>query len=123
MNKVEAEGWAQRIFLHLTEEGFEVYFPAQKVGECLSPYVVVKEVTTSQYLDYSSTITYYDLMCYVPKDNYSQVEPFMERVKKSMKKLMPMMKPTYSETQSFYDDTVKGHMKSVQYKNFRQIIV
>lgn len=123
MAEVKAEGWAQRIYLHLKSKGFEVYFPAQKTGECLSPYVVVKEVTTSQYLDYSSTITYYDIMCYIPKNHYSQVEPFMERVKGAMKELLPMMKPTYSETQSFYDDSVKAHMKSVQYKNYRQIVV
>ena len=42
----------QDIYLHLKEQGFEVYFPAQKVGECLSPYVVVKDATTSKYLEY-----------------------------------------------------------------------
>ena len=112
----------QDIYLHLKEQGFEVYFPAQKVGECLSPYVVVKDATTSKYLEYSSTVTYYDLMCYTPKDHFSELEPFVESVKVAMKGLVPMIKPTYSQTQSYYDDSVKAHMISVQYKNYRKII-
>ena len=117
-----AESRIQDISLHLKEQGFEVYFPAQKVGECLSPYVVVKDATTSKYLEYSSTVTYYDIMCYTPKDHFSELEPFVESVKVAMKGLVPMIKPTYSQTQSYYDDSVKAHMISVQYKNYRKII-
>lgn len=117
-----AESRIQDIYLYLKGEGLDVYFPAQKVGECLSPYVVVKDATTSQFLDYSSTITYYDIMCYVPKEHFSELDPFVERVKEIMKGMVPMIKPTYSQTQSFYDDSVKAHMISVQYKNYRKII-
>lgn len=112
----------QDIYLHLKEKGFEVYFPTQKQGECLSEYVVVKDATTSKYLDFSSTVTYYDIMCYVPKDRFSTLEPFVERVKEAMRGMVPVIKPTYSQTQSFYDDSVKGHMISVQYKNYRKIV-
>lgn len=112
----------QDIYLHLKEQGFEVYFPAQKVGECLSPYVVVKDATTSKYLEYSSTVTYYDILCYSPKDHFSELEPFVESVKVAMKGLVPLIKPTYSQTQSYYDDSVKAHMISVQYKNYRKIV-
>ena len=112
----------QDIYLHFKEKVFEVYFPAQKVGECLSLYVVVKDATTYQYLQYSSTVTYYDIMCYIPKDHFSDLEPFVEEVKLAMKDLVPMIKPTHSQTQSFYDDSVKGHMISIQYKNYRKII-
>lgn len=116
-----AEGRMQDIYLHLKNAGFEVYFPAQKVGECTSPYVVVKDATTSKYLDYSSTVTYYDLLCYIPKDHFSQLEPFVEEVKKSMKGLVPMILPTYTQSPSYYDDSVKAHMISVLYKNYRKI--
>ena len=113
----------QDIFLHLKARGFEVYFPTQKQGECSSSYVVVKDATTTQYLDYSSTVTYYDIMCYVPRDRFSQLEPFVEQVKEAMKGLVPMIKPTYTQTQSVYDDSVKAHMISVLYKNYRQISI
>lgn len=117
-----AESRIQDIYLHLQTNGFEVYFPAQKMGECLSPYVVVKDATTSQYLNYSSTITYYDLMCYVPKNHFSTLEPFLRSVKQAMKALDPMIKPTYNQTQSYYDDSIKGYMVSIQYKNYKKII-
>lgn len=116
-----AESRIQDIYLHLKKKGFEVYFPTQKIGECLSPYVVIKDATTSQYLNYSSTVTYYDIMCYVPKDRFSTLEPFVESVKEAMKELNPMIRPTYSQTQSYYDDSVKGYMISIQYKNYRKI--
>lgn len=116
-----ADGRMQDIYLHLKNDGFEVYFPAQKVGECISPYVVVRDATTSRYLDYSSTVTYYDLLCYIPKDHFSQLEPFVEMVKESMKELVPMILPTHTQTQSYYDDSIKAHMISVLYKNYRKI--
>ena len=116
-----ADGRMQDIYLHLKNDGFEVYFPAQKVGECISPYVVVRDATTSRYLDYSSTVTYYDLLCYIPKDHFSQLEPFVEMVKESMRGLVPMILPTHTQTQSYYDDSIKAHMISVLYKNYRKI--
>lgn len=116
-----ADGRMQDIYLHLKNDGFEVYFPAQKVGECMSPYVVVRDATTSRYLDYSSTVTYYDLLCYIPKDHFSQLEPFVETVKESMRGLVPMILPTHTQTQSYYDDSIKAHMISVLYKNYRKI--
>jgi len=112
----------QDIYKHLKADGFDVYFPAQHQGECTKPYIVIRDATTSKYLNYSSTITYYDLMCYIPKEEFSTIEEFVNSVKESMKGLVPMIKPTYNETQSYYDDSVKGHMISVQYKNFKQIV-
>lgn len=118
----QGQSRAQDIYLHLQKNGVEVYFPAQKTGECLSPYVVVKDASTSKYLELSSTVTYYDLMCYVPKDHFSELELFVKKIKGIMKGLVPMIQPTYSETPSFYDDSLKAHMISVQYKNYRKII-
>lgn len=113
----------QDIYVFLQEKGFNVYFPAQKVGECTESYVVVKDASTSQFGEYSSTVTYYDLMCYVPKDQFSQLEPFVDSVDEAMKGMRPMIKPTYSRTPSFYDEDAKAYMISTQYKNYRQIIV
>lgn len=107
------------IYTHLTAEGFEVYFPQQKKGECLKPYVVVKDSGTSQLYDFSSTLTLYELLCYVPEKNYTSLETFKEAVKTSMKKLHPMIRYTKYETPPFYDDLVKAHMTSVQYSNAR----
>ena len=109
------------IYSHLKSEGFDVYCPAQKQGECTSPYVVVKDSGTIKYPGFSSTATTYDVMCYVPKDHFTELEKYVLSVKESLSKLRPMLMPTYTETPSFYDDTVKAHMISMQYRNSRKV--
>lgn len=99
-----------------------MYFPAQKVGECTGPYVVVKDATTSKVAGISSTVTYYDVLCYVPGSQFSTLEPFVDQVESAMRELSPMIKPTFTRTQSFYDTALNAHMISVQYQNYRKII-
>ncbi len=115
------ESRLQDIYLSLKEQGITVYFPAQKKGECTSPHVVVKDITTTRYMGFSSTVTYYDVMCYIPYEHFSTLEPFVERVKGCMKKLYPMITPTYEQTASYFDEAVKAYMVSIRYKNYRQI--
>ena len=112
--------WAD-IYKLLEQKGLNVYSPAQHEGECIERYVVIKLGTLQRANDFSSVMYQYDLMLYVPKDEYSSLEPFVEEVKGYMKELYPMIRPMNSQTGSFYDDTVKGHMVSVQYYNYRKL--
>lgn len=112
--------WAD-IFTHLSDKGFNVYSPGQHKGECLKPYVVVKNAGGNQFGGFSSTQQLYELLLYVPHDHYSSLEPFVGEVKGAMKELEPMIKPTHYETPSFLDDTVKGHMVSIQYVNYKKL--
>lgn len=109
------------IYDALTEDGFDVYEPAQHQGECTKRYIVVKLDTCPRISNYSSVSQYYDLMLYIPKGEYSQFEDFVAAVKQSMKKLEPMIMPLHSQTASYYDDGVKGHMISIQYRNSRKL--
>lgn len=111
----------QDIYTHLKREGFDVYSPGQHQGECTSPYVVVKDMGVARFGGFSSTKALYDIMCYVPQDNFSQLEPFVCTLEAAMAKLAPMIRPAHYKTPSFYDDTVRGHMISVQYINYRKI--
>ena len=86
------------IFEKLQEHGIDV--------------VASTEISSSQDL--------YDLMCYVPKDNYSTLEPFVDRVETIMDELFPMIRPMHFRTSSFYDDSVKAHMISTQYVNWKK---
>lgn len=109
------------IYKHLKNNGVEVYSPSQKQGECKSPYVVVKDAGTTQYMQFSSTQTLYDIMCYVPKDRFTYLEQYVSKIKAVMNGLKPMIMPLYVETPSFYDDTVKAYMISIQYRNMRKM--
>lgn len=101
----------------LKAAGFDVYFPTQHVGECSSPYVVVKDSGTSQYQQFSSVETLYEVLCYVPKARYSDLHPYKESVKSALKSLWPMIIYNRYETPPFFDDTADAHMTSIQYRN------
>ena len=109
------------IYRQLRADGVDVYSPGQHQGECISPYTVLRDAGSNQLGDFSSTRALYEILCYVPQDQYSTLEPYVEEVKSSMKKLYPAIVPTHFETPSFLDDTVKGHMISVQYRNNRKL--
>lgn len=44
----------------------------------------------------------------------------VQEVKKAMKALEPMILPYGSQTPSYYDDSVKAHMISIEYKNYKK---
>lgn len=104
---------------HLKAAGFDVYFPGQHQGDCKRAYVVVKDDGAGQAYQTSSNFQYYQVMVYVPRQHYTDLEPYADRVRQSMRGLFPMIVPTNTETASFYDDTVEAHMKSIQYRNAR----
>lgn len=111
----------QDIFTHLKKAGFDVYSPGMKTGECISEYLVVKNDGSSKHISFSTDVDLYAVMCYVPKEKYSSLEPFVQRVKNSMKGLAPMITPYGSQSPSYYDDSLKAHMVSIEYKNYKKI--
>lgn len=118
--KYKESRW-QDIFTHLKKAGFDVYSPGMKTGECTSEYLVVKNDGSSKHLSFSTDVDLYAVMCYVPKEKYSSLEPLVQRVKNSMKGLEPMIKPYGSQTPSYYDDSYKAHMISIEYKNYKKL--
>ena len=118
--KPEDSRW-QDIFSHLEDLGFDTYPPGIKVGECTSEYIVVKNDGSSRHSSFSTDVDLYSVMCYVPKDKYSTLEPLVQKVKKAMKGLEPMIEPYGSQTPSYYDDSYKAHMISIEYKNYKKI--
>lgn len=108
------------LFVFLKSKGFSVYSPAQKQGECISPYLVIKDAGVVQFGDFSSVQCLYDIMCYVPKERFTQLEEYVHSVEESMKELYPVFRSAHYRTASFYDDTVKAHMVSTQYVNYKK---
>lgn len=111
----------QDIYVHLHSKGFDVYMPEIKIGECKSPYIVVKNDGSSQHPVFSTDVDMYAIMVYVPKQAYSSLEPLVQSVKQAMKELEPMIKPYGSQTPSYYDDSYKAHTISIEYKNYKKI--
>lgn len=118
--KYQDSRW-QDIYLHLKKKGFDVYSPGIKTGECASEYLVVKNDGSSKHASFSTDVDLYAVLCYVPKNCYSSLEPLVQKVKKAMNELEPMIKPYGTQTPSFYDDSVKAHMISIEYKNYKKL--
>lgn len=109
------------LFDKLQECGFKVYSPGVKTGECTSPYIVIKLDGSTQHPNFSSSLVYYSVMLFIPKNQYSKLEKILDTVKKALKELYPLIIPSGIETSSYYDDTYKAYMTSIQYKNYRKI--
>ena len=121
-NFTYAESRWQDIFKCLKSAGFDVYSPSVKIGECTSSYIVVKNNGSSKHESFSTDIDLYSVMCYVPRDEYSKLEPMILEVKAVMKALEPMILPYGAQTPSFYDDNYKAHMVSIEYKNYKKMM-
>lgn len=111
----------QSIYDHLSNEGFEVYSPGQHKGVCRSQYLVIKDAGNTRMTTVSTDLCLYDVMCYVPMTQFSTLEPFVAKVKESLKKLYPLIKPTGYQTPSYLDDTNDSFMISVQYSNYKKV--
>lgn len=116
-----AESRWQDIYLHLKKSGFDVYSPGIKTGECTKEYLVVKNDGSSKHASFSTDNDFYAVMCYVPRNKYSTLESLVQRVKEAMKDLEPMILPYGAQTSSYYDDSFKAHMVSIEYKNYKKI--
>lgn len=111
----------KQIYDVLKQDGFDVYFPSQKSGECLKEYVVIKFVGSASELNVSSERPIYEFMVYVPTNRYSIFEQYIFDIKQTLKQLYPLISYAGNETSSYYDETVKGHMVSFQYQGIRKI--
>lgn len=108
------------IYKQLKSNGFEVYTPGQHKGDCLSPYVVVKPSSSMQFNEFSTNVITCDVLCYVPKDNFSHLAPFVAQVKQALKSLFPQVKESHWEFPGFADDSNKSHMWSIQYQSYQK---
>ena len=117
----EESRW-QDIYTCLENAGFEVYPPGIKVGDCTREYVVIKNDGSTRHPSLSTDMDLYSVMCFVPKNKYSTLEPLVQKVKKAMKGLEPMIIPYGMQTPSYYDDSYKAHMISIEYVNYKKML-
>lgn len=111
----------QDIFDYLENKGYVVYPPGVVNGECEKPYLVVKNDGGYKHANFSTNRDMYAIMCYVPKGQYSKLEPLVMKVKKDMKNLEPMILPYEGQMlPSYYDDNYKAHYITIEYENYKK---
>lgn len=112
----------REIFLYLKEQGINVYSQGQYEGECKEPYVVLSDGGTANVTtNVSSVVKYYTVMCYVPFKMFSELEPYVKKVKEVMKEMFPLIRPDGVETPATLDEELMAHMVSVEYINYRKL--
>lgn len=115
-----ASRW-QDLYLHLKNAGITVYAPGQHVGRCTSPYVVVKYDGTTQITNTSSHYDLYAVMCYVPENQYDQLEILTNKVRQLMAELRPMFLKYYEQaSMSAYDEAARAHYTTTEYRNAKK---
>ena len=111
----------QDIFKHLKDKGYEVYSPGTKLGDCMFKYLVIKFEGSTRLAGISTDDDLYSVLCYVPQQEYSELDSFVQCVKNDMRELEPMILPYGSTLPSYYDDAVHAHYATLEYKNHKKI--
>lgn len=103
------------IYTAFADAGIDVYAPDTHDGRCTSDYVVVKQVRSTRFLTYSSTTTYYDILCYSPI--YTGALQLATKAEGIMMTIEPSVMPTYNRTEPFYDPDIEAYMISIEYQS------
>lgn len=101
----------------LKGKDLDANLPGIKVGDCLSPYIVVRKAELQPFNQFSTVQELYDIMCYVPQNKLSTLSTYFSNMKAEMKLLEAtlMIRPAHSETADYFDPGVKAWMRSAQY--------
>jgi hypothetical protein len=111
----------QQLYDFLKSKKLNIYSPSQPIGECKNKYIAIKYAGSTRHAYCSTDVDIYTIFCYVPKNNYSEIEGYVQEVKSAMKGIYPQFIPTGQQTPSFYDEDIKAHMVSIDYKNYKKI--
>ena len=106
----------EKVFDNIKQNNIDVYPPNAHKGEVKNKYVVLTDGGRTQTSNFTSQTVLLDVLIYVPANRFTDLDTFADEVKKHVDELYPLVIPTGYETPAFYDDTIKGWMKSVEYR-------
>ena len=100
----------------LSTAGIEVHYPSSKQGVCNSPYVVVQNFGTYDYAQSRRLgYTLIEVHCYVPVNQYQQLDSFISSVKAALAPLTLDLRPTGNEGIPDINDTFRAHTGYIEY--------
>lgn len=94
----------------------EVYALGAHRGSVDGKTIVVKPESSSQYMNYTTTVRYFDILCY--GRTASEAVSLSDDVKEAMEALKYTVMPTYVTRTPYWDNTSHGWMISCVYRNF-----
>ena len=93
-----------------------VYALGAHKGVIDGPTIVVKPSTSNQYRSYSTSIRYFDIMCY--GRTISESLALLDTVEETMKSLQFTVMPTFIRSTPWFDSNVQGWETAGTYRNF-----
>lgn len=78
--------------------------------------IVVKPESASQYMNYSTTIQYYNILCF--GRTASEAIKLCDDVQEAMKTIRPTVMPTYTSRNPYWNNTSHGWQMSCVYRNY-----
>lgn len=119
--KAPKETRLRDIYQCLAQAEIDVYFQGQHKGDCLNPYVVLVSRGEDKLVECSSSSVTVEIICYVPVNNPSKLDLFVDEVEQALKYLKPMLKNRHSDIGDYVDNDVKAIMRTLQYYYYRKI--
>lgn len=93
-----------------------VYALGAHKGVIDGPTIIVKPNSASQYRNYSTTIQYFEVMCY--GRTISESIKLLDDVTEAMDSLQFTVMPTFIRSTPWFDSNVQGWETSGTYRNF-----
>ena len=93
-----------------------VYAEGAYEGSIDGKLIIVKPENATQYLNYSTTVQYYGIICY--GRSVSEAVSLFDSVQQAMKSLRFTVMPTYLSNQPYWNSTTHGWQISCSYRNF-----
>ena len=107
----------EKIWATLEKGNIDVYAPGQHKGECVKPYVVIKDFGESEIAGTALNRNVIDIIIFAPSARYSQVEPFVRLVKNALKELREL-KDTRYRSPIIIDEDKRAFTTSVRYERY-----
>lgn len=104
-----------KIYDKLKKDNLNPYFIGQYEGLCQEPYVIVKRGTQIPSIQ-SSRLgqVIVDVIIYIPKRSYVELDPYMDKIRTSLKDLR-YLKKTGVETPAITDSDKEAYTSSIEY--------
>nr|PZN07753.1 MAG: hypothetical protein DIU64_11785 [Caldicoprobacter oshimai] len=110
-----------RIMDKLEEKGLNPYAPGMYEGVCQERFCIVRMSSQMPMAGTNKVGTkLFDIIVYVPKTRYPDIEPYMQEIKEAMKELN-FIRPTGNETPPVPDDEKEAFTASIEYQVLKKL--
>ena len=106
----------EKVFDKIKENNIDVYPPNVHKGKVNSNYIVLLDGGRTRASTFTSQTVLLDVLIYVPGHRFTDLDLFSSKVKSIIDGLYPLVISTGNETSAFYDESIEGWMKSVEYR-------